>query len=206
MKFSDHSEKNFSIKTIVTKDQFKRGFYLPLMLLAIVFVTVAGSIVFMPNYFLKIVANMKNTGLNAGLILGSVMAIAFCIVVIGQMKKRGLVNNWLRVSAVCHGWDVSTAYRGIRKTWELQILCTYEINSENIELTPAPADMSWLMRRTALAFLDSRVDVNGRCELLINPEDYLDAYLAPLDNRMFVFLVCFALAAILIGGVLFQLL
>ena len=201
MKFSDHSEKNFSIKTIVTKDQFKPIFNLPLMLFAIVFVTVAGSIVFMPNYFLKIVANMEN----GGLIMGSVMIIAFCVVVIGQMKKRTAVNNWLRVSAVCHGWDVSAGYRGIRKTWELQILCTCEINSENVELTPAPADMSWFMRRTALAFLDSRVDVNGRCELLVNPEDPLDGYLAPLDNRMFVFLACFALFAILMGGVLLQL-
>ena len=112
------------------------------------------------------------------------------------------VNNWQRVNAVCHGWDVSAGYRGIRGTWELQILCTYEINSENVELTPAPVDMSWLMRRTALAFLDSRVDVNGHYELLVNPEDHLDGYLAPLDNRMFVFLACFALLAILVGGVL----
>ena len=201
MKFSDHKEKNFSIKTIVTKDQFMPVFNLPLMLLAIVFVTVAVSIAFVPHYFFKNVATMEN----GGLIMVSVMAMAFCVIAIGQMKKRGIVNKWLKVSAVCHGGGVSASYRGIRKTWELKILCTYEINSENVELTPAPADMSWLMRRTAQAFLDSRVDVNGRCDLLINPEDYLDAYLAPLDNRMFVLLACFALVATLIGWVFLQL-
>ncbi len=121
------------------------------------------------------------------------------------ITPRVAVNNWLRVNAVCHGWDVSAGYRGLRKTWELQILCTCKINSENVELTPAPADMSWFTRKTALAFLDSRVDVNGRCELLINPEDHLYGDLAPLDNQRFVFLACFALIAILMGGVLLQL-
>jgi len=78
VKFSDHKEKNFSIKTIVTKDQYKVVFNLPLMLLAIVFITVAVAIAFMPDYFFENVATMEN----GGLIMGSVMVMAFGIIAI----------------------------------------------------------------------------------------------------------------------------
>ncbi len=73
----------------------------------------------------------------------------------------------------------------------------------NPELTPKVADMSWLFRDKAISFLDSKVDIKGCCELRVNPDDPLDAYLLPIDNRVLSFLGWFAILAILIGGIFF---
>ncbi len=197
MKFSQNKNKNFSIKNIVTKNQFKPVFNLPLMIFAIIFTLAAGSFLVVPHSTLKQVINIENA------IVTIIVALvgAFIIIVLGQIKKRSMVNSWPKVNATCIGWDVYAIYGPRGRTWILEILCTYNVNSKKVELTPKIADMSWFFRDKAISFLDSKVDIKGYCELRVNSDDHLDAYLLPLDNRVFYFLGWFAFLAIFIGGI-----
>ena len=199
MKFSQNKTKNVPIKNIATKNQFKPVFNLPLLIFAIIFTLVAGSFLVVPYSTLKQVVNIENA---IATIIVTLVG-AFIIIVLGEIRKRSKVNSWPKVSATCLGWDVYYVYGPRGKTWILEILCTYNADSKKIELTPKVADMSWFLRDKAISFLDSKVDIEGCCELQVNPDDPLDAYLLPLDNRVLSFLGWFAILAVLIGGLFF---
>lgn len=199
MKFSQNKIKNFPIKNIVTKNQFKPEFNLPLMIFAIIFTLVAGSFLIVPHSILKNIVKFENA--IAAMIVS--MVGAFILIVLSQLKKRSMVNGWPKVNATCMGWNAYSVYGPRGRTWILVILCTYNANSKNIELTPKVAGMSWFSQDKVLNFLDSKVDSNGCCELRVNPDDPLDAYLLPLDNRVLFFLAWFAILAFVLGGLFF---
>ena len=100
MSFSQNKTKNIPIKNIATKNQFKPVFNLPLMIFAIIFTVVAGSFLVVPYSTLMKVVKKEN----AIAFLFVTLVGAFMIIVLGEIKKRSMVNSWPIVNATCLGW------------------------------------------------------------------------------------------------------
>ncbi|MCP3851852.1 MAG: hypothetical protein GY694_16695 [Gammaproteobacteria bacterium] len=195
MQFSQDKSKNFRFENIPTNNQYKVIFNLKLIIVAIAFSLSAGSfLVFRPEQILQYI----NFDSIVSVIFIS-MFLAYLIILQEQFKKISVIKKWPQVRANCQCWYADKIYLGVRKTWYLAILCTYKSELGQITTTPKPAMMSWFTEKQAILFLNSKIDLKGDCVLLVNPDDPVDSYLYPLDNRHLVFIGLFGFFAVLLA-------
>lgn len=94
--------------------------------------------------------------------------------VVNYLVKR---RSWHFVEGICRDSEIRLVSARRKKQWGLRVLCEFEMNGTKISCTPITNWIGLGGRSAAEKFLAKRIGEDGKCTLLVNPENNYESEL-----------------------------